>query len=316
MTSFVSSESLRSRKLVLRDPNAIGGLAHSLQRELHASLDVPVPDGKARLTRSGGRCATCSVLLDFDPRQPFTHKCPLCRRAYTEGVHHEWWVMNAHLWTAEQCTRAAALAYLLDDPVAAQRADEILAAYTSRYLTWPNRDNALGPTRPFFSTYLESIWLLHLATALELRIVAQGDQSPLIAAAIDRVVAPSATLIASFDEGRSNRQVWHCAALLAASSLLDHSGMRPSAAGSLEMLLRNGLHDDGSWYEGENYHLFAHRGLLSAVTLAERNGIAVPRPLLSRFEAGFTAPFRTMLPDGTYPSRPAVVFRNYRVSKH
>ena len=318
MTSFVNQQALQERKRALRDPTAIGGLASSLQRELHAALDVPVPDGKSRLTRHGGRCVRCTVLLDFDPRQPVRHACPNCHEIYTDHAHHQWWLMNAHLWTAEQCTRAAALALLLDDDRAARRADEILRTYADRYATWPNRDNALGPTRPFFSTYLESIWLLHLATALELRINATGQVGQGADAALERLVLPSARLIASFNEGRSNRQVWHCAALFAASSVLDDSSMRHAAADSLRVLLREGLHADGSWYEGENYHLFAHRGLLSAVTLAEQNGIELSKELRARFEAGFTAPFRTMLPDGTFPSRRdsqyGVALRQYRTA--
>ncbi len=318
MSLFLSPFALAQRKRDLQHPAALGGLGPSLQRELHAALDVPVPDGKSRLTRHGGRCPTCTVLLSFDPRQPREHRCPGCGGVCTDQVHHDWWLMNAHLWSAEQCTRAAALAYLLDDARAAARADAILGAYTERYLRWPNRDNALGPTRPFFSTYLESIWLLHLATALDLRIAAAGQRQPHHAETLDRLIAPSAALIAGFDEGRSNRQVWHCAALLAASGLLGNDALREQARRSLESLLRTGLHDDGSWYEGENYHLFAHRGLLSAVTLAERAGIELPAELVRRFESGFAAPFRTMLPDGTFPARRdsqyGIALRQYRTA--
>ncbi|MCC7053445.1 MAG: heparinase II/III family protein [Gemmatimonadaceae bacterium] len=318
MSLFLDHRALCGRREFLRDPDALGGLAGSLQRELHAALDVPVPAGKSRLTRQGGRCARCTVLLAFDPRRPFAHACPQCGTVYDDRVHHEWWLMNAHLWTAEQCTRAAALAFLRDDDLAARRADAILEAYTARYLQWPNRDNALGPTRPFFSTYLESIWLLHLAIALDLRMAAAGGATALHAAALDRLVAPSSALIASFDEGRSNRQVWHAAALLASAHLLDDAAMRDRAGASVVALIREGLHDDGSWYEGENYHLFAHRGLLSGVTLAERAGIGVPAGLLERFERGFAVPFRTMLPDGTFPARRdsqyGVALRQYRTA--
>ena len=109
MTLFLSTDALRQRKRDLQDPAVIGGLAASLQRELHAALDVPVPHGKSRLTRNGGRCATCTVLLTFDPRSPYAHTCPTCGAVYADQVHHEWWLMNGHLWTAEQCTRAAAI---------------------------------------------------------------------------------------------------------------------------------------------------------------------------------------------------------------
>ena len=56
MTLFLSGDAVQLRKEQLRDPSAIGGLAASLQHELHNALDVPVPDGKSRLTRNGGRC--------------------------------------------------------------------------------------------------------------------------------------------------------------------------------------------------------------------------------------------------------------------
>ncbi len=318
MSLFLHDATLAQRKRDLQNPTALGGLGASLQRELHAALDVPVPEGKSRLTRYGGRCRACTVLLDFDPRQPHQHRCPQCGTVHTDQVHHQWWLMNAHLWTAEQCTRAAALAWLFDDERAATRADEVLCTYTEQYLRWPNRDNALGPTRPFFSTYLESIWLLHLATALDLRIAAAGRCQAQHAQTLDRLIAPSAALIAGFDEGRSNRQVWHSAALLAASGLLGDTMLRDTASRSLESLLRTGLHTDGSWYEGENYHLFAHRGLLSAVTLAERAGVELPAELMRRFESGFAAPFRTMLPDGTFPARRdsqyGVALRQYRTA--
>ncbi len=318
MSLYLPPAALAARKVALQNPDALGGLAGSLQCELHAALDVPVPEGKSRLTRNGGRCTDCTVLLAFDPRQPHAHTCPTCGAVYTDGAHHEWWLMNAHLWTAEQCTRAAALAYLLDDDLAAVRADTILAAYTDRYMSWPNRDNALGPTRPFFSTYLESIWLLHLVTALDLRVAANRGTRAEDLETCERLIRPSAALIAGFNEGRSNRQVWHCAAMLAASGVLNDSALQAQATHSLEYLLRTGLHADGSWYEGENYHLFAHRGLLSAVTLAERAGVVLPEALVARFDAGFAAPFRTMLPDGTFPSRRdsqyGIALRQYRTA--
>ncbi len=319
MTLLLSTDAFEARRQALCDPAALGGLAASLQRELHSALDVPVPDGKSRLTRTGGRCAACTVLLAFDPRSPRAHTCPSCNAVYTDRVHHDWWLMNAHLWTAEQCTRAAALAGLCDDRRAAARADDILITYADRYSGWPNRDNALGPTRPFFSTYLESIWLLHLCVALGLREQADAGVAARFGAIVrERLVAPSAQLIASFPEGRSNREVWHCAARLAAAGLLHDSSMRDDAAESLRTLLATGLHTDGSWYEGENYHLFAHRGLLSAVTLAERAGVELPAALLQRFESGFATPFRTMLPDGTFPARRdsqyGVSLRQYRTA--
>jgi hypothetical protein len=122
----------------------------------------------------------------------------------------------------------------------------------------------------------------------------------------ERLVAPSAELIASFDEGMSNRQVWNNAALLAAGRMLGRSDLVERAItgpSGLVAHLEHALLADGSWYEGENYHLFAHRGLWYAVMLAERAAFVLPPALSARFLDGFAAPFRTILPDLTYPSR-------------
>jgi hypothetical protein len=122
----------------------------------------------------------------------------------------------------------------------------------------------------------------------------------------DRIVEPSVQLIASYDEGISNRQVWNDAAMLAAGVLLKDERLIDHAidgASGLRVLLTRALLADGSWYEGENYHLFAHRGLWYLVTMAERIGRPPDASLVRRFDDGFAAPFRTLLPDLTYPSR-------------
>ncbi len=100
--------------------------------------------------------------------------------------------------------------------------------------------------------------------------------------------------------------MWNNAALAAAGILLgDDVLVERSVLGAsgLQAHLTHALLRDGSWYEGENYHLFAHRGLWYGVNIAERHGYALPQELERRFREGFAAPFRTLLPDLTYPSR-------------
>ncbi len=304
MTLLLAPDALADRVRLARPGGALHPLAASLQRELHATLPAPpCPTGKARLTRRGGRCPACTVLLAFDPRAPHRHRCPQCGGTFDDAVHHDYWHLWAHEWTAEQALRGALLGHLCDDTVAAGRADAILAHYAELYLRLPNADNVLGPTRLFFSTYLEAIWLLNVCVALDLR-EATGTIAPSLAAAVRaRAIAPAAALVASYDEGRSNRQAWRSAALLAAGGVLGDAALQDAGAAALAALVRDGLLDDGSWYEGENYHLFAHRGLATALALAERAGRAPAPDLVRRIERGWAAPFATMLPDGTFPAR-------------
>src|SRR5207248_2616246 len=121
-------------------------------------------------------------------------------------------------------------------------------------------DNVLGPTRLFFSTYLESIWLLQICIAAD--VLSLSD--PGIADRVrDRIIEPSRAIIAEYDEGGSNRQVWNDAALFAAARSLDDPTSAERAIygpSGIAAHLAGSLLSDGTWYEGENYHLFAHRG--------------------------------------------------------
>ena len=285
---------------------SLGAIADGLARELAPWLDtpLPIPDTKARLTRIGGRCAEHGVLLEFDPRSPWVHRCPRCGQAHEGQVHHEWWAMGAHLFTAERAVHAAALHLLRGDEAHRDLAVRTLQSLAERYASWPNRDNVLGPTRPFFSTYLESIWLLNLCHALAL--LEQAGVHHISATVRERLLEPSSALIASYHEGRSNRQVWNEVAILSAWTLLGRHPQvqqRLDAPGSLPSLLEEGLLPDGTWYEGENYHQFAHRGLWYGVHLLDVIGRPVAASLRARFLEGFAAPFAGLLPDETLPAR-------------
>jgi hypothetical protein len=307
MTLLVTREELLARRAVATGP--LAPLAEGLRRELEPLVvsRPDVPTGKALLSRAGGRCEQDGMLLEYDPFV-VTHRCPRCGRTHEGDVHDRFRLYWHHLWLAERAVHAALLGVLLDDEGARELAIHLLREYTDRYLRYPNADNVLGPSRPFFSTYLESIWLLQLCTALDLlELGAPSDRIGALGADVrERVVRPSAALIASYDEGLSNRQVWNNAAMMAAGWLLGDDALVDLATtgpSGLGVHLAEGLLADGSWYEGENYHLFAHRGLWYGVRMAETNGRTLAPAYASRFREGFAAPFRTLLPDLTFPSR-------------
>jgi hypothetical protein len=307
MTLLATHEELLARRAVASGP--LADLAQGLRADLQPLLDggVIIPDGKAVLSRAGGRCETDGTLLDYDPFST-THRCARCGRTYEGEAHDRFRLYWHHLWLAERAVHGALLGVLLDDAAARGIAVTLLEGYAQRYLAYPNADNVLGPSRPFFSTYLESIWLLQLTIALDiLETGAPSDEVTALGARVrDRLIQPSATLIASYDEGLSNRQVWNNAALIAAGLQLgDERMVEKATAGpsGLGMHLADGLLADGSWYEGENYHFFAHRGLWYGVRMADVNGHQLAPSFAARFREGFAAPFRTLLPDLTFPSR-------------
>jgi hypothetical protein len=298
-------------------------LADSLASDLEPLLDRDpyVPAGKALLSRAGGRCERDGAPLEFDPFSPHAHRCPRCGKVYAGEWHDRWWLYPYQLWLAERAVQGALLWLLRGDARHAQMARTILERYAQQYVRYPNSDNVLGPARVFFSTYLESIWLLQVCIAIDL-LEAGGDFS-LGAIVRDQVVSPAAGLIAEYDEGMSNRQAWNNAALLAASRLLDRDGTfedRLFGRSGVAMLTRDGLLSDATWYEGENYHFFAHRGLWYCATMAETAGVYLDPALTARVNRAFAAGFATALPDFTFPARKdsqyAVSLRQWRFAEY
>lgn len=313
------------RRAAAQPGAAFGALADGLAAELEPLIErgAPMPAGKAKLTKIGGRCPVHGVYLEFDPWQPHSHRCALCDIRYEAPEHDDWWAMGAHLYTAERAVHAATLFLLRGDPRHATLATDILLALAERYGNWPNSDNVLGPSRPFFSTYLESIWLLNLCHAVDLMEEADAPGFSRVARTVrQKLIVPSAELIAGFPEGMSNRQVWNEVAVLSALTLLDDEVAlmrRLDHEDGLFGLLERGLLADGSWYEGENYHLFAHRGLwygvqlLGAMAESGDDRFVLPEEFEQRYLNGFVTPFLGMLPDDTLPSRND---SQYRISLH
>lgn len=301
----------------------LDALYESLAAELQPLLDRDLyfPDEKALLSRRGGRCERDGTTLEFDPWSPHTHRCARCGASYTGTLHHRAWVVPYQLWLAERAVHAALFFALRGEKRHAELARRILEGCAARYLSYPNIDNVLGPTRPFFSTYLESIWLLQICIAIDL-LSGAGDD-PLRGMVAERLIEPSRSLISEFDEGMSNRQVWNNAALMAAATTLGDerafdqrlTGRTSSLTGHLETALLS----DATWYEGENYHQFALRGLWYGVTIAEGRGAVIAPPLRDRFERAFEVLYLTALPDFTMPSRKdsqyAVSLRQWRMAE-
>jgi Heparinase II/III-like protein len=267
----------------------------------------PVPRAKALLSTDGGFCPQDRSTLSFDPWSPTVHRCPRCGGSFTGERHDLAWVRYQHLWLAERAATLATLASLAGHQGAAEAVEAILTEYAGAYLDFPNRDNVLGPSRLFFSTYLESIWVTnYLAAAVLLR---ESDRlSPEAAEGVNLVADEAANLIGEFDEGFSNRQTWHNAALTAIAVWFEDEELATRTVegptGILAHLLQ-GFRDDGMWFEGENYHLFALRGQLLALGWARWTGVDLlaDERLAARLDAALRAPAITALPDHTFPAR-------------
>jgi heparinase II/III-like protein len=306
---MLTAERLEARREAVRAaPDLAALLARIAERNQRLLTEPPeIPGAKALLSADGGLCPEHGTPLEFDPWSPRDHPCAACGRAHRGARHDGAWTRWQHLWLAERAAELATLAALGDRDDAADAAVRILSTYASGYSDYPNADNVLGPSRLFFSTYLESIWLTgYLAAALLLR--ESGRLDSVLADAVSGVADEAANLIGEFDEGFSNRQTWHNAALAAAAVWFEDEELATrvveGSSGIIAHLLR-GFGSDGMWFEGENYHLFALRGELLAMGWAREAGvdIAADTRLADRLAAALRAPALTALPDRTFPAR-------------
>jgi len=266
-----------------------------------------VPSAKALLSADGGVCPDDGAALVFDPWSPSQHRCPRCARSLAGERHDRAWARYQHLWLVERAATLAAVAALTGHAAAAEAAGGILGEYGSVYFQCPNSDNVLGPSRLFFSTYLESIWLTnYLAAASLLRESSRLGEGT--AATVNAVADEAANLIGEFDEGFSNRQTWHNAALAAVAVWFEDEELATRVVegptGVLAHLLQ-GFRHDGMWYEGENYHLFALRGQLLAMGWVRQAGVDLlaDARLARQLAAALRAPALSAMPDRTFPAR-------------
>src|SRR5438094_5373799 len=306
---MVTAEVLATRRAEIARSRDLSALLARLGQRATPVIErmPPVPSEKALLSADGGICPADGTTLTFDPWSPHEHRCSRCGQTYTGERHDRAWARFQHLWLAERAAHLAALATLGGNEGAGARAAEILRAYARSYWQYPNRDNVLGPSRLFFSTYLESIWICnYLAAAVLLRESGRLDAAA--AKGVGQVADEAANLIGEFDEGFSNRQTWNDAALAAIAVWFEDQDLAQRAiegqTGLLAHLAR-GFGRDGMWYEGENYHLFALRGLLTGAPWARAAGVelaAEPEPA-ARLRAALLAPMLTALPDFTFPAR-------------
>ena len=305
MLQTIAAE-LAARGRALGQHPVLARLAARLARQLEELCGGPVyfPEAKALLSRDGGVCPADGARLAFHPYAPHVHRCGRCGVTYTGERHHRAWITRYQIWLSERAVHGALLGALLGRDDLSACAARILTGYAARYRSYPNADNVLGPTRLFFSTYLESIWLVQVACAAALlESSAAGRLSAGEWDAVREMARESAGLIATFDEGWSNRQVWNNAALVAAGGWLGDQRLaargRLGPSGLAAQL--GGVDADGMWFEGENYHFFALRGFALAAELLRWQGYDAYAG--TRLGQMFGAPLATLLPDLTIPAR-------------
>jgi hypothetical protein len=305
----VTAEQLTARRAAIAGSADLQALARHVAARNAPAIErlPPIPEVKALLSVDGGRCPEDGTGLAFDPWSPDEHACPSCGRRYrVTGTRAPGPNTSTSGWPSGPSGAAGSRRRPTHRPPPRARSAEILRAYGDRYFRYPNHDNVLGPSRLFFSTYLESIWILnYLGAAALLREAGQLDEQT--TRAVQGVADEAANLIGEYDEGFSNRQTWNDAALCAIAVWFEDEDLARRAVESETGLVAHlrGYREDGLWYEGENYHLFALRGMLTGAAWAAQAGADFfgEGALAARLATALRAPALTALPDFTFPAR-------------
>ena len=270
---------------------------------------VHVADRKALLTRAGGRCPRGRDAARVRSVLAARFRCVACGRDYDGRDARRFWLYwLPALARRARGARGGAARARSGAPSTRRFAARVLAEAADVYLGYPTATTCSARRGRSSARTSSRIWLLQLCVALDLL---ESAGTPLGGASPARSATGwsrrAARSIASYDEGRSNRQVWNEAALLAAARAARRRARRRRVGARARRASRRtcatGCSPTARWYEGENYHLFAHRGLWYGVTMAARAGRPLDRALVERFDRGFAAPFLVAMPDPTLPAR-------------
>ena len=276
-SACADGEELELRRAQVGDSPDLAALAGRMTERAAPVLArrPPVPAHKALLSIDGGVCPEDGATLVFDPWSPVGASLrPLRAGVPGRAARPRVGPVPAPLAGRAGGAPGRARRRGRGSGVPRRRRRRSWPTTPTSTSSYPNRDNVLGPSRLFFSTYLESIWITnYLAAASLLREAGRSTTSGL--EAVSTVADEAANLIGEFDEGLSNRQTWHNAALAAIAVWFEDEELaHPRRRGADRPVghLCDGFGDDGMWYEGENYHLFALRGLLLGARLGPYGG--------------------------------------------
>lgn len=292
------------REKVVADPDAhhwyVNFLGH-LENVLAKPVDIPPRGGQWTLWMS---CKKCGGRIDS--RGPTRHVCRKCGEAYSGWPYDDCYLAGIH-GRNHADARDLAIAYLLTGEAKyARRVKDVLLGYAAAYggYAWHQRN---GPERPGRGSAArvcaqvldEARWLIDLLAAYDAvsRTLTEEERR----AVCERLLRPSVETVLSECAMWSNHEVWHLAAYGLAGLVLGDERLVDQALhshyGALNQL-RNGILEDGTWYEGAlHYHFFTMMGFVPLFRAFRNLGYEVP----TDFARMYASPLGQLAPDGQLP---------------
>lgn len=249
-------------------------------------------------------CPDHAIELVFDAESPNVHRCPRDGRIFSgEPYDSAWgWFVNNRL--SSMAYRLALMWQLDADGPYLTRCREILLAYAERYPGYPiERELPYGWGKAANHSLDEAVWLIPIARAYDLvRDTLNARERMLIETNL-------LALAAEHIQGQKfhrihNIECWHNAAMAAVGICLDDAGFQKVALEDrfgFHHQLREGVLDDGMWWEGSSsYHFYTLAALIAHVQVSENVGAGLHDD--HRLRAMFRAPVSLTFPDFRLPA--------------
>ncbi len=249
-------------------------------------------------------CPDHAVELVFDAGSPRAHRCPRDGRVFSgEPYDSAWrWFVNNRLST--MAFRLALMWQLDANGAYFARCRDILLAYAERYPGYPiERELPYGWGKVANHSLDEAVWLIPMAKAYDLvREALTPSQRTLIET---NLLAVAAEHIQGQKFHRiHNIECWHNAAIAAVGIALDDANFQKVALEDtfgFYHQLREGVLDDGLWWEGSSsYHFYTLAALIAQVQVSENNVGDLHDH--DRLKAMFRAPVSLAFPDFRLPA--------------
>ena len=287
-----------------QDPNfepAYLKLKEDTQKFLSISMEPPRE--KAGLYHNYF-CPDHALELVFDSNEPKAHRCPHDSRIYSgEPYDSTWrWFVNNRLSTM---TFKLAFMWRLDGKEEyLVRVKEILLGYADAYPGYPlDPEKPYGQGKATFQSLDEAVWLIPLVRAYDL-IREQMTPDTQKKVENDLLRAGAQHILEQKYHRIHNIECWHNAAIGAVGICLGDSDLVRIAVEDefgFHHLLKEGVRDDGLWWEGStSYHFYTIAALMTHVQISEETDDSLGRS--ERLKKMFRAPIDLAYPDLRLPA--------------
>lgn len=279
---------------------------------LKEKADILVNKGFSVPTKSGyvfyETCSRDNTTLIFDPYKPYDHICPTCKMNYKDKPYNRAWITQYHAWLSQMSIYVGIVYQILKDETYSLLIKSILLDYVKYYDSYPNNDNELGPTKVFQSTYMESVWIMHLACAYDMVKESNCFSTNEKNSIETNLFKYSAKIIIDYDEGVNNRQAFNNGGILAVGYLINDKKLVDYALYGKNGFINHmkySVLEDGFWYEGDNYHFATLPSMISMAEMCRHNGLDLYNKEFNghTIEMMYSAPLKSLQPDLTFPSR-------------